>query len=406
VRLEIANLEPTLSGVKQPTVGFSANFMSQKNQREGGQNPSQNKKDPELFENEALEATPSKRGRIISTVIVIVVAILVIWVFARNSSQDTSQNTTPKEEVKQAESAPAENQAEAANEATNPEDKLSQLQDDFTATVQATVDDINSAADSAANSFAEKKSDAEGRLADVSEAFKRAALLTVTQSLDSATKKIASLRKQTLQNVEQLKKTTLAKTKLEQLETAVNTATDKLNQSKETVLSAISTNGDKLTAATEQAINQALEKESAAQQKASAEATPVPEETATEEASTEEPATPSTETATPATEEQPAASTTDSGYEMTAQKGDSLTTLARKALQTAINNGQVSNDLSAEQKIYIEDYLQNQLGTGWVQIGETKTFSKDAVNAAVEKAKGLSESQLEHLKIYSSRVSF
>lgn len=89
----------------------------------------------------------------------------------------------------------------------------------------------------------------------------------------------------------------------------------------------------------------------------------------------------------------------------TAVAGDSKTTLARKALRNYLEKNNDSS-LTAEHKIYIEDYLRKNvaLNTG-VNPGTTVNFSKNLIQDSIEKAKTLSEGQLKNLEKYSQRVS-
>ncbi len=88
-----------------------------------------------------------------------------------------------------------------------------------------------------------------------------------------------------------------------------------------------------------------------------------------------------------------------------AVEGDSVTTLARKALKDYLEKNQDSS-LTPEHKIYIEDYLRKNVDhTGGVYVGTTIGFSKNLIRDGIEKAKTLNEAQLDNLKKYSARVS-
>ena len=96
---------------------------------------------------------------------------------------------------------------------------------------------------------------------------------------------------------------------------------------------------------------------------------------------------------------------TEDAFVETAIAGDSVTTLARKALKDYLEK---NNDpsLTAEHKIYIEDYLRKKVNrSGRLLVGDSVSFSKVLIKDAVEKAKTLNEAQLNNLKKYSSRVS-
>ncbi|MBD3300630.1 MAG: hypothetical protein GF347_04740 [Candidatus Moranbacteria bacterium] len=92
-------------------------------------------------------------------------------------------------------------------------------------------------------------------------------------------------------------------------------------------------------------------------------------------------------------------------YEVTAAPGDCLTTLARTAVRQHLDSSNGA-DLSSEHKIYIEDYLAKKHGYRWyVAVGERESFNKGEIQEAIDASQRLDESQLNHLKVYSSRVS-
>lgn len=375
--------------------------MSKENHEQ--EEPKSDKKDPELFENEPVDIQPSRKGRIVSTLIVIVVAILVIWVFARNNKE--TPNETAKEETAAAE--PLNDTSVAANEATNPEDQLAVLQSEFDTSWQATTDEISNATEMAVTNFDDKKTAALERLTDVTANLQNTATKTIDQGLASAKNKVVSLSQTNLKSLTALQAKIAAKTKVDQLETAVADANDKLAQSKDQVMAAINENTDKLTATIDQAVTKALDQNENSQQlgaqsKTETEVTVAEDDSAvTAEPVTEEP----TKEEVTVTGTKPA-TVTGEGIEVTAERGDSITKLARKALTEAMDSGKVSKDLSAEQRIYIEDYMQNRTGSQRVSVGDSQTFSSELMNEAVDHAQNLSDAQREHLKIYSSRVSF
>ncbi len=95
----------------------------------------------------------------------------------------------------------------------------------------------------------------------------------------------------------------------------------------------------------------------------------------------------------------------DEAFIETAANGDSRTTLARKALRNYLEKNNDSS-LTVEHKIYIEDYLRKNVGsTGSVNPGTKISFSKNLIKDSIEKAKTLSENQLNNLEKYSRRVS-
>jgi len=94
---------------------------------------------------------------------------------------------------------------------------------------------------------------------------------------------------------------------------------------------------------------------------------------------------------------------TESAFVETAAKGDGSTKLARRALANYLEKNPDAG-LTAEHKIYIEDFLRRQVKNGNLKVGETREFSKDAIAKAIEKSKGLNERQLENLKQFSKKV--
>lgn len=91
-------------------------------------------------------------------------------------------------------------------------------------------------------------------------------------------------------------------------------------------------------------------------------------------------------------------------YEETAEPGEGITHLARKALKNYLQEQATNLNLSPEQKIYIEDYLQNKTGDRLLALGEKISFSADLIKEAINKAQQLSSEQLENLKQYSELV--
>jgi predicted negative regulator of RcsB-dependent stress response len=94
---------------------------------------------------------------------------------------------------------------------------------------------------------------------------------------------------------------------------------------------------------------------------------------------------------------------TDSSFVETAQKGDSTTKLARRALANYLEKNPDAS-LTAEHKIYIEDYLRRQVKDGKLKVGESREFTKGNIAQAVEKSKTLTEGQLKNLEKYAQRV--
>lgn len=87
-----------------------------------------------------------------------------------------------------------------------------------------------------------------------------------------------------------------------------------------------------------------------------------------------------------------------------AVKGDGLTHLSRRALKDYITQNQPDLKLSAEQKIYCEDYIQKNtkkdIGQKSLSIGQEVDFDSALMDNAIAKAQQLSDKQLENLSKY------
>jgi predicted DNA-binding protein YlxM (UPF0122 family) len=89
-------------------------------------------------------------------------------------------------------------------------------------------------------------------------------------------------------------------------------------------------------------------------------------------------------------------------FEKIAQKGDSVTTLAREVVTEYLEEN--SLDLSKEHRVYIEDYIQKRIGDFSLDIGESLKISKELITQGIEKAEELTQNQLEELENYSELV--
>lgn len=129
------------------------------------------------------------------------------------------------------------------------------------------------------------------------------------------------------------------------------------------------------------------------------EATPAPEKKESQGAkATEAPAIP---TPTPL----PEAQETESSYVEVAARGEGVTHLARKAMLRSLEATKPDFEVTAEHKVWIEDYVKDRIGRKPLAVGENLTMEKSLVREAVEKSKSLSDAQLKHLKRYSQRVA-
>jgi hypothetical protein len=102
----------------------------------------------------------------------------------------------------------------------------------------------------------------------------------------------------------------------------------------------------------------------------------------------------------PSSEELPKAQRTDQGYVEIAQAGDGITHLARRATNRWLEENQVEYSISNEHRIFIEDYIQNQLGSGPLELGGSQTISFDLISEAIAAAGQLDEQQLQNLTQY------
>jgi hypothetical protein len=153
----------------------------------------------------------------------------------------------------------------------------------------------------------------------------------------------------------------------------------------------------------------------AAQQRAGEGAGAVQQEEAEEGETAERPASPAGEVAGDADQEVTTSSPeamrelpqprrTDEGYVEVAQPGEGYTHLARRAATQWLAENQTDFAVTAEHRIYIEDYIQNHLGTQGLQIGDSHTITYDMIREAVDSARGLDEMQLQNLSQYTSAL--
>ena len=93
---------------------------------------------------------------------------------------------------------------------------------------------------------------------------------------------------------------------------------------------------------------------------------------------------------------------TASSFIEVAQAGDGITHLARTASARWLSENQAGYAVSDEHRIYIEDYIQNKLGTRGLEMGEQMEISFDLIQEAVAAANELNEGQLNALSQYTS----
>ncbi len=97
---------------------------------------------------------------------------------------------------------------------------------------------------------------------------------------------------------------------------------------------------------------------------------------------------------------------TENSFVETAQRGDGTTHLARRALAHYLEKN-ADSSLTAEHKIYIEDYLRkNVSATGHITVSTSVEFSKSLIKQAIDASKNLNDAQLKNLQKYSANVNF
>jgi len=92
-------------------------------------------------------------------------------------------------------------------------------------------------------------------------------------------------------------------------------------------------------------------------------------------------------------------------YIEVAEAGEGITHLARRALKKYLQENPQDFEVTAEHKIYIEDYIQKKTDDDWLILRETLTFSEELIVEAINKDRQLTPDQLENLKQYSQLVS-
>lgn len=96
---------------------------------------------------------------------------------------------------------------------------------------------------------------------------------------------------------------------------------------------------------------------------------------------------------------------TETSFVEQAERGNGQTHLARRALAHYLEKN-TDSSLTAEHKVYIEDYLRKNVHfQSSVKTGTSIEFSKDLIKQGIEKSKTLNDRQLQNLKKYSARVS-
>lgn len=92
-------------------------------------------------------------------------------------------------------------------------------------------------------------------------------------------------------------------------------------------------------------------------------------------------------------------------FEVTALRGNGRTHLARRAITYELRR--TDTELSPEQRVYAEDYLQKHYAPKIkLHPGDKVTFTSDQVNEAISASQSLNSVQLQNLHQYSVLVSW
>lgn len=92
---------------------------------------------------------------------------------------------------------------------------------------------------------------------------------------------------------------------------------------------------------------------------------------------------------------------TADGFQQTAQAGEGMTHLARRAAANWLTENTASYEVTKEHRIYIEDYVQKKMGSPRLEVGEQQMVSLALIQEAVQAAGNLSEKQLQNLTQYT-----
>lgn len=88
-------------------------------------------------------------------------------------------------------------------------------------------------------------------------------------------------------------------------------------------------------------------------------------------------------------------------YTVKANKGAGVTHLARTAAKEYLERNQdLKSKVTAEHKIYIEDYIKDKTGSQGLKIGEELTFDDGLVKEAIDQSLKLNDRQLKNLHKY------
>lgn len=96
-----------------------------------------------------------------------------------------------------------------------------------------------------------------------------------------------------------------------------------------------------------------------------------------------------------------------STYTFAAESGDGITHLARKAVAEYLNDTDKTDSFSRAEKVYLEDFLQNQVGTFGLNLGQVESFATSNIESAITAVQGVNTGSLEaNLAKYVSKVNW
>ena len=88
---------------------------------------------------------------------------------------------------------------------------------------------------------------------------------------------------------------------------------------------------------------------------------------------------------------------TETSYIEVAQSGEGVTHLARRAAQRYLDENDAGYEVTAEHRVYIEDYIKDRVGSQMLELGESQEIPFDLIQEAVEAAGTLNDTQLQSL---------
>ncbi len=96
-----------------------------------------------------------------------------------------------------------------------------------------------------------------------------------------------------------------------------------------------------------------------------------------------------------------------STYTFAAEAGDGITHLARKAVAEYLTDTNQADSFTRAEKVYLEDSLQNNIGTFGLALGQTESFARTDIESAVTTVKGIDTNSLEaNLAKYVAKVDW